>query len=111
MTFKTIDEANQAVIDKITEASPFLLDVVRAKEVIPALNKRMLLHAGPPMTWDDMTDPMQGSCVGAVLFEEWAETEEEARELLSSGAIGFEPCHHHQAVGPMGGSPQRICQF
>ena len=103
MTFKTIDEANQAVIDKITEASPFLLDVVRAKEVIPALNKRMLLHAGPPMTWDDMTDPMQGSCVGAVLFEEWAETEEEARELLSSGAIAFEPCHHHQAVGPMGG--------
>ena len=44
MTFKTIDEANQAVIDKITEASPFLLDVVRAKEVIPTLNKRMFLH-------------------------------------------------------------------
>lgn len=103
MVFKTIDDANQAVIDKIIQSAPFLLDVVPAKSVIPALEGQMLLHAGPPITWEDMTDPMQGSCVGAVLFEGWAETEAEARELLSSGKIAFDPCHHHDAVGPMGG--------
>ena len=82
MSFKTIEDANQAVIDKVVQSAPFLLDVVPAKSVIPDLNKKMLLHAGPPIKWEDMTDPMQGSCVGAVLFEEWADNEEDARKML-----------------------------
>ncbi|MBO0437413.1 DUF1116 domain-containing protein [Vagococcus fluvialis] len=103
MSFKTIEDANQAVIDKVIQSAPFLLDVVPAKSVIPDLNKKMLLHAGPPIKWEDMTDPMQGSCVGAVLFEEWADNEEDARKMLSNGEVEFSPCHHHNAVGPMGG--------
>lgn len=103
MTYQTIDEANQAVIDKITQSAPFLMDVQPAKVLIPALDSYLLLHAGPPMTWDEMTDPMQGSCVGAVLFEEWATDEASARELLASGKVAFAPCHHYDAVGPMGG--------
>lgn len=103
MTYQTIDEANQGVIAKITQSAPFLMDVKPAKDVIPALEGQLLLHAGPPMRWDEMTDPMQGSCVGAVLFEEWATDEASARELLASGQIEFAPCHHYDAVGPMGG--------
>lgn len=101
--YRTIDEANQAVIDKIVASAPFLLDVVPAKSVIPALNGKVLLHAGPPIQWEDMTDPMQGCCVGAVLFEEWAVNEDAARAMLSDGKITFIPCHHVDAVGPMGG--------
>lgn len=101
--YRTIDEANQAVIDKIVASAPFLLDVVPAKSVIPALNGKVLLHAGPPIQWEDMTDPMQGSCVGAVLFEEWAANEDAARAMLSEGEFTFIPCHHVDAVGPMGG--------
>lgn len=101
--YRTIDEANQAVIDKIVASAPFLLDVVPAKSVIPALNGKVLLHAGPPIQWEEMTDPMQGSCVGAVLFEEWAANEDAARAMLSEGEITFIPCHHVDAVGPMGG--------
>ncbi|AKA72139.1 DUF1116 domain-containing protein [Clostridium scatologenes] len=104
MIYKTIDAANQAVIRKIVAASPVLLDVVQAKTVIQELNgAKVLLHAGPPIKWENMPDPMQGSCIGAVLFEEWADTEEKARELLSSGEVRFIPCHNVQAVGPMGG--------
>lgn len=103
MSFKTIDEANQAVIDKIVQSAPFLLDVVPAKSVIKELEGHMLLHAGPPIAWEDMTDPMQGSCVGAVLFEEWADNEADARKMLADGEITFAPCHHYDAVGPMGG--------
>lgn len=103
MSFKTIDEANQAVIDKIVQSTPFLLDVVPAKSVINELEGKMLLHAGPPITWGEMTDPMQGSCVGAVLFEEWASDEEDARKMLANGEVTFAPCHHYNAVGPMGG--------
>ncbi|MDQ0175414.1 YlbE family protein [Bacillus chungangensis] len=103
MQYKTIDEANRAVIDKIVGSAPFLVDAVPAKSVIPELEGKVLLHAGPPITWDEMTGPMQGSCVGAALFEGWAQTEDEARRMLSNGEITFIPCHHVNAVGPMGG--------
>ncbi len=103
MKYSTIDEANQAVIDKIKEAQPYLVDVVPAKSVIKELNDKVLLHAGPPMTWANMTDPMKGSCVGAVLFEKWASDEASARKMLESGQVKFMPCHSVDAVGPMGG--------
>ncbi len=103
MTYQTIDEANKAVAAKVVASSPFLLDVVLAKEVIPVLNGKVLLHAGPPIKWENMPDPMKGSCIGAVLFEEWETTEEDARTLLEQGHIEFIPCHHVDAVGPMGG--------
>lgn len=104
MVYKTIDAANRAVIGKIVASSPVLLDVVPANTVIEELNEgKVLLHAGPPIKWDNMPEPMQGSCIGAVLFEEWADTEEEARNLLNEGKVKFIPCHHVQAVGPMGG--------
>ena len=102
--YKNIEEANQAVLDKITAGLPCLMDVIPAKEATDVFeNGKLLLHAGPPMTWDDMTHPMQGSCVGALLFEGWAQTEEEAWEMLRNGEVKFMPCHHAGFVGPMGG--------
>lgn len=103
MKYNSIDEANQAVVSKITDAQPFLIDVVTAKDVISELNGKVLLHAGPPIKYEDMTGPMKGSCVGAILFEGWAQNEQEARAMLEKGEITFIPCHHVNAVGPMGG--------
>lgn len=100
---KETDAANERVIGRMRDSQPFLVDVRPAKEVIPEIRGRVLLHAGPPMTWDDMNSPMRGSCVGAALFEGWAENEREARELLASGTIELRPCHSARAVGPMGG--------
>jgi len=101
--FKTIDEANRAVIDKVVSSAPFLVDVVPAKSVIKELNEKVLLHAGPPIKWENMTSPMQGSCVGATLFEGWASNADDAFKMLENGEIEFIPCHHVNAVGPMGG--------
>ncbi|WP_428774412.1 DUF1116 domain-containing protein [Vibrio sp.] len=99
-----INQANQEVIAKIKAAKPFWLGVKPAKEVIPQLNEgRTLLHAGPPIEWHDMTGPMKGACIGASLYEGWASTEEEAVAMLSQGEVKFTPCHHANAVGPMGG--------
>lgn len=102
--YPDIDAANQAVIQRVVASSPVLVDVAPAKEVIPEMREgKRLLHAGPPILWSNMTDTMRGSCVGACLFEGWADTEEEARTLLASGGVEFTPCHHVNAVGPMGG--------
>ena len=104
MIYSTIDEANRAVIDKVVSSCPVLKDVVPAKSVIKEFGEgKLILHAGPPIKWENMTDPMQGSCIGAALFEEWADNEQDARELLASGEVRFMPCHHANAVGPMGG--------
>lgn len=63
--YKTIDEANQAVAAKIVAGSPFLLDVVPAKTVISELNEgKVLLHAGPPIRYDQMIDPLRRRLVG-----------------------------------------------
>lgn len=104
MKFNSIDEANKAVIDKIAGAAPFLIDVVPAKDKIKELNEgKVILHAGPPIKWEEMTGPMQGSCIGASLFEGWANNEEEAKTMLANGEVTFIPCHHVNTVGPMGG--------
>lgn len=99
----SIETANQHVIERMRDSQPFLVDVVPAKSVIPVLNDRVLLHAGPPIQYHEMTGPMQGSCVGAALFEGWAENEADARKMLEAGEVRFVPCHHVHAVGPMGG--------
>lgn len=105
-SYEGIDEKNREVIAKVVGSQPILRDNVRAKEVIPQFAEndgKVILHAGPPVDYKNMPDPMQGSCVGAVMFEEWADTEEEARKMLENGEIKFIPCHHCNAVGPMGG--------
>ncbi len=99
-----IDEANRSVIAKVVASQPVMRDVVPAKSVIKELNEgKVILHAGPPIEYKNMPDPVQGSCVGAVLFQEWADNEADARKLLESGEVKFIPCHHVNAVGPMGG--------
>lgn len=96
--------ANAVAIAKVQESRPMLQRIRPAKEVVPGLGDgRMLLHAGPPIEFERMCGPMVGALIGATLFEGWASTPDEARGLLASGSIAVDPCHHHDAVGPMAG--------
>jgi hypothetical protein len=67
------------------------------------MRDNLLLHAGPPITWDRASGPMRGAITGALIFEGKATDEAGAQALIESGEIRLEPCHHHQAVGPMSG--------
>lgn len=100
-----IDEANKEVVNRLTSSQPFLVDVRPAYELIPELDtdEKIILHAGPPIKYENMTGPMQGSCVGAMLFEGWAKDAQDAEAQLQNGEVTFVPCHHVGAVGPMGG--------
>lgn len=100
-----INAANDKVVGRLLESQPFLVDAKLAKEVIPELNtgEKVVLHAGPPIKFENMTGPMQGSVIGAMLFEEWATDQDDARKQLENGEVTFIPCHHVGAVGPMGG--------
>ncbi|MFZ1411826.1 MAG: DUF1116 domain-containing protein [Micropruina sp.] len=96
--------ANLRAIELIHAVRPLWVAVRPAGEAIPHLGEsRRLLHAGPPIDWSRMCGPVRGALIGAVLFEEWASTPEEAEALLEAGEVALEPCHHHGAVGPMAG--------
>ena len=98
-----IDEANAIALSRIVEAEPVLVDVVPAAQAIDGLEKGVLLHAGPPISWERMCGPMHGAIVGALRYEGWANTEDKALAQASGGQIAFHPAHHFSAVGPMTG--------
>ncbi len=97
------DRANQTAVQRMVSSRPILKGVARARDVIPGMNDNLLLHAGPPITWERASGPMRGAIVGAILFEGLAGDWDGARALVTSGEVRLEPCHHHQAVGPMAG--------
>ena len=94
--------ANRTAVERVMAAGSRLVDVRPARDVL-GLPDRTLLHAGPPIGWDDASGPLRGALIGACLFEGWASTVEEAERLLASGGIALDPCHHHRTVGPMAG--------
>ncbi|MCJ7716556.1 MAG: DUF1116 domain-containing protein [Anaerolineales bacterium] len=98
-----IEKANQEAVERMMEARPVLVGLEKAIDVIPGMKENLLLHAGPPITWERASGPMRGAITGALIFEGKAKDMKEAQELVESGEIQLEPCHHHQAVGPMAG--------
>ncbi len=99
----SVDAANKIAVERMLAAHPVLVDVQPARDVIPALHERRLLHAGPPINWERMCGPMRGAVIGACIYEGWAKDEADAVAMARSGALDFEPCHHYNAVGPMAG--------
>jgi hypothetical protein len=98
-----IDAANEEVCRRIKQGRPVLVGMGIAQEVIPGMHNRMILHAGPPVTWERMCGPQRGAVMGALIYEGIAHDEAEAAQIAASGGVEFDPCHHHHAVGPMAG--------
>ncbi len=98
-----IERANTEATTKMIEARALLSGLDKAIDVVPGMRDNLLLHAGPPITWERASGPMRGAITGALIFEGKAKGEADAKALIESGEIELEPCHHHQAVGPMAG--------
>ncbi|OIK14456.1 hypothetical protein BIV60_11530 [Bacillus sp. MUM 116] len=96
-------EANEKVLKVFQDSDVRLMGMGIAKDVIPGMQDKMILHAGPPIEWNRMCGPMKGAIVGAILYEGLAKTEDEAYALAESGEIEFDSNHEHQSVAPMGG--------
>jgi Protein of unknown function (DUF1116) len=98
-----IAAANDEAFARLQDARPLLVGIARAGDALPGLDERTLLHAGPPIEWEDMSGPLRGAVIGAVLYEGLAGTPEEGERMAASGQLDFAPCHEHGAVGPMAG--------
>jgi hypothetical protein len=98
-----IDAANTEVCGRIKQGRPTLVGMGIAKDVIPGMHDHMILHAGPPVTWERMCGPQRGAVMGALIYEGIAQNEEQAARIAAGQYIEYSPCHHHHAVGPMAG--------
>jgi hypothetical protein len=97
-----IETANAEVVSRLVGGEPLLVDCRPAWEAIE-LPEHVVLHAGPPLAWARMCEPLQAAVLCAIRYEEWAANDDAARHLVESGRVRLEPCHHWRAVGPMTG--------
>ena len=102
-----IEEANRQALERMAEGEPVLVDVMPAGEAIEGLDEFVVLHAGPPITWERMCGPMRGAVAGAAVLEGWAGSLDEAHAMAAAGEFELRPNHHHHAVGPMTGITTR----
>jgi len=98
-----IEEANKICLEKIQSSTAYWTDIRPAREVVPGMDEYTILHAGPPIDWENMCGPMRGSIIGACIFEGWADTPEEVETIARGGKLKFDSSHHHHAIGPMSG--------
>ena len=99
---EAIERANAEALGRLTGGEPFVTDCRPAWEALE-LPEHVVLHAGPPIAWERMCEPMRAAVLGAIRYEAWAANDDAARALVEGGRVRLEPCHHWRAVGPMAG--------
>jgi hypothetical protein len=104
VTSQQVESANVESVERMVESDPWWVDVGLAREKIGTFGqKKLLLHAGPPIEWERASGPLRGAVIGAILYEEWAEDEKAAAKLVEEGEVKLECTHPYNAVGPMAG--------
>ncbi len=98
-----VGEANARALARLQEARPMIVGAGAAGELIPGLEGRTVLHAGPPVEWDLMCHPQSNAICGAVMLEGWAATREEADRLIARGEVRLASAHSLDAAGAMTG--------
>lgn len=89
-----VEKANRDAVERMMESEPYWIDMDLAIKAIPGMRDYMLLHAGPPITYERASGPLKGALIGAAIYEGWASSPEEADRMLRRGEIVIEPAHH-----------------
>jgi len=98
-----VTQANDAALARLQAAKPRVTAIGRAADLVEDMDGHTFLHAGPPIEWADMTGPLRGAIIGAALYEELADSPDDASAKAEAGEFTFVPCHERGAVGPMAG--------
>jgi hypothetical protein len=93
------DRANEEAFRCIARARPMLVDVLPAREVLPEITDRTVLHAGPALpSGHRIEGALRQTVIGAALLEGWARTEAGAEQMLDAGDLDLQPAHRFGAV-------------
>ena len=61
--------ANERAIAGVLACKPRLVGIKPALEVVPEMRRELLLHAGPPAAWDELSPALQAGVAGAAEVE------------------------------------------
>lgn len=92
------EDANRTAIERVLACTPRLVGVKPAGEVVPGLARNQILHAAPPIAWDELGALLRSGLSGAARFEGLAETAAEAEQKAASGEIVFGAAQDHGAA-------------
>ncbi|MCT8971402.1 DUF1116 domain-containing protein [Microbaculum marinisediminis] len=95
--------ANAEAFRRMTAAEPVLVDILPARDVVPGMDRRIVLTSGAPLPWEDYEGGQREGLIGGALYEGWAGTREEAIALFDSGGIAVGACQDHACVGSLAG--------
>ena len=90
-------EANRKAFEKLITAEPVLIGCGKAGDILPDFPKNRILHSDPDLEFDQMRGPHRKGIVGAVLFENLAQDEREAEEMIRSGKIEVAAANDHNS--------------
>lgn len=97
-----VDEANRQAAACMLAAAPQWSGVLRARHVVVDLGEREILLAGPPTQFERATPAQRQAVVEAIVFEGWADDDDEAHALAASGAVTLGSAHDRGGVAPAG---------
>ena len=98
-----VEAGNRQALALLDAARPHLVDAGLAADLVPGMDARTILHAGPPCDWDHLGPAMRGQVARAAMLEGWAPDQGEAALLISQGAIALAPTDAHGVVATMCG--------
>lgn len=96
-----MNDATAQAVERMLAAVPVWTETGTAAERI-GLDRRTLLHAGPPFADPaEICPPILNAAAAALLFEGMAEGVEEARALVRNGAVALRPAQDMGVVTPL----------
>lgn len=96
-----VEAANATVFERLDEVAPQITEIRTVGDVATDLPERTVLHAGPPLPWAELCDPLRRSVRAAVVSEGWASEPDAVDALLEAGDVDLAPANHHGGVVPM----------
>ena len=55
------EAANRTAFERYLASRPVLDGIAPARDGVPGMDEQRILHAGPPVAWDEMCGPMRGA--------------------------------------------------
>jgi len=95
--------ANAKTFGRMASADPVLVDIRPAREVVPDMDRRVVLTSGAPLPWEEYEGGQREGVIGGALYEGWASTRDEAIKLFDSREIAVDACQNHACVGSLAG--------
>ncbi len=86
-----VESGNREALARLDAARPHLVGAGLAVDLVPGMDERTILHAGPPCDWDHLGPAMRGQVARAAVLEGWAPDQGEAALLIGQGSIVLAP--------------------